>query len=124
MLELILKRLRPIAEKQNIELVLETFRPVTAEIDEVKLTLAITNLVENAIKYNRENGWVHVTLNADYQYFYVKVEDSGIGNPGGFLRAYLREILPSGQVPFEGDRWNRTWTCDYKKCRADAPWSY
>lgn len=53
MLELILKRLRPIAEKQNIELVLETFRPVTAEIDEVKLTLAITNLVENAIKYNR-----------------------------------------------------------------------
>ena len=60
---------------------LETFRPVTAEIDEVKLTLAITNLVENAIKYNRENGWVHVTLNADYQYFYVKVEDSGIGIP-------------------------------------------
>ena len=81
MLELILKRLRPIAEKQNIELVLETFRPVTAEIDEVKLTLAITNLVENAIKYNRENGWVHVTLNADYQYFYVKVEISEIGIP-------------------------------------------
>lgn len=81
MLELILKRLRPIAEKQNIELVLETFRPVTAEIDEVKLTLAVTNLVENGIKYNRENGWVHVTLNADHQYFYVKVEDSGIGIP-------------------------------------------
>ncbi len=81
MLELILKRLRPIAEKQNIELVLETFRPVTAEIDEVKLTLAVTNLVENGIKYNRDNGWVHVTLNADHQYFYVKVEDSGIGIP-------------------------------------------
>lgn len=81
MLELILKRLRPIAEKQNIELVLETFRPVTAEIDEVKLTLAVTNLVENGIKYNQENGWVHVTLNADHQYFYVKVEDSGIGIP-------------------------------------------
>ena len=62
MLELILKRLRPIAEKQNIELVLETFRPVTAEIDEVKLTLAITNLVENAIKYNRENGWVQMKI--------------------------------------------------------------
>lgn len=81
MLELILKRLRPIAEKQNIELVLETFRPVTAEIDEVKLTLAVTNLVENGIKYNKENGWVHVTLNADHQYCYIKVEDSGIGIP-------------------------------------------
>lgn len=80
-LELILKRLRPIAEKQNIELVLESFRPVSAEVDEVKLTLAITNLVENAIKYNRPDGWVHVSLNADHQYFYIKVEDGGIGIP-------------------------------------------
>ena len=81
MLDLILKRLKPIAEKQHIDLVLESFRPVTAEIDEVKLTLAITNLVENAIKYNSEDGWVHVSLNADHQYFYLKVEDSGIGIP-------------------------------------------
>ena len=81
LLEDILKRLRPIAEKQNIELVLETFRPVTAEIDEVKLTLAITNLVENAIKYNKEHGWVKVLLDADHQFFTVEISDSGIGIP-------------------------------------------
>lgn len=81
LLELILKRLRPIAAKKNVELVLESFRPVVAEVDEVKITLAISNLVENAIKYNREEGWVHVSLNADHQYFYVRVEDSGIGIP-------------------------------------------
>ena len=81
LLETIMKRLRPIAEKQNIELVLESFRPVSAEIDEVKLSLALTNLVENAIKYNKEDGWVHVSLNADHKYFFVRVEDSGIGIP-------------------------------------------
>lgn len=83
LLEQILKRLQPIADKQRVELVLESFRPVTAEVDEVKITLAITNLVENAIKYNRNDGegWVHVSLNADHQYFYLKVEDSGIGIP-------------------------------------------
>ncbi len=81
LLELILKRLRPIAEKKNVEMVLESFRPVVAEIDEVKMTLAISNLVENAIKYNMENGWVHVSLNADHRFFYVKVADSGIGIP-------------------------------------------
>lgn len=81
LLELILKRLRPIAQKRRIELVLESFRPVSAKVDEVKLTLAITNLVENGIKYNKTDGWVHITLNADHQYFYVKVEDSGIGIP-------------------------------------------
>ncbi len=80
-IELILKRLRPIAKKNNIEIVYESFRPVTAEVDEVKLTLAISNLVENAIKYNVENGWVRVSLNADHKYFYIKVADSGIGIP-------------------------------------------
>ena len=81
LVELILKRLKPIAEKQNVELVLESFRPVSADVDEVKITLAFTNLIENAIKYNRPDGWVHVSLNADHQYFYLKVEDSGIGIP-------------------------------------------
>ena len=81
LLEQILKRLKPIAEKKSVEMVMETFRPVNAEIDETKFTLAVSNLVENAIKYNHENGWVHVSLNADYKYFYVRVEDSGIGIP-------------------------------------------
>ncbi|NCB93822.1 MAG: sensor histidine kinase [Clostridia bacterium] len=81
LLELILKRLRPIAAKKNIELILESFRPVNAEIDETKLTLAISNLVENAIKYNLEDGWVRVSLNADHKYFYVTVADSGKGIP-------------------------------------------
>ena len=81
LLEQTLKRLRPIADKKNVEMVMESFRPVTAEIDEMKFTLAISNLVENAIKYNHDNGWVHVSLNADHKYFYIKVEDSGIGIP-------------------------------------------
>ncbi|MDY3250371.1 MAG: HAMP domain-containing sensor histidine kinase [Candidatus Choladocola sp.] len=81
LIELILKRLRPIAAKRSIELVLESFKPILAEVDETKLTLALSNLVENGIKYNHEGGWVHVSLNIDSKYFYVKVEDSGMGIP-------------------------------------------
>ena len=81
LLERIMKRLRPIAQKQNVELVMESFRPVVAEVDEVKLTLTLTNLIENAIKYNNPDGWVHVSLNADHQNFFVTVEDNGIGIP-------------------------------------------
>lgn len=80
-LELILKRLRPIAKRGNVELVLESIREVTADVDRVKISLAITNLVENAIKYNRDSGNVRVTLDADHKYFYVKVTDTGIGIP-------------------------------------------
>ena len=81
LVERILKRLRPLAARQNVELVYESFRAVTAEVDEVKFSLAVSNLVENAIKYNKENGWVNVALNADHKYFYLKVADSGIGIP-------------------------------------------
>ena len=84
LLGLILKRIRPIAEKRNIELILESIREVSAEVDEVKLSLALNNLVENAVKYNVEDGWVRVTLDADHKYFYVKVSDSGIGIPEEF----------------------------------------
>lgn len=80
-LEQILKRLCPIAEQANIEMVFESNRSVSAEIDTTRLSLAFSNLVENAIKYNRENGWVRVSLDADHKFFYVKVSDSGMGIP-------------------------------------------
>ena len=81
LLEIIMKRLKPLALQRNIELIFESFRPVTAEIDEVKLSLGLTNLIENGIKYNKDDGWIRVTLNADHKYFYVKVADSGVGIP-------------------------------------------
>ena len=81
LMELILKRIRPIAEQKDIDMIYESIRDVTAEVDEVKLTLALSNLVENAVKYNSEHGYVKVTLDADHQFFTVTIEDNGIGIP-------------------------------------------
>ncbi len=85
LVELIMRRLRPIANRRDVQLVYESLRPVTASVDEVKLTLALSNLVENAIKYNKEHGFVKVSLDADHQFFTVKVEDSGVGIPADAL---------------------------------------
>lgn len=79
--ESILKQLQPIADQRNIEIVFESVRPVTAQMDEVKLGMAFRNLIENAVKYNYDDGWVRVSLNADHKFFYLKVSDSGIGIP-------------------------------------------
>lgn len=81
LLEIVMRRLRPIAKERNVEMVFESFRSVLAEVDEVKMSLVFTNLIENAIKYNKEGGLVKVSLNADHRYFYVRVEDTGIGIP-------------------------------------------
>ena len=84
LLEKLLKRLRPIAATRNIEVIYESYRPVMADIDEVKMSIALNNLIENAVKYNYDDGWVRVTLNADHKFFYVKIEDSGVGIPDEF----------------------------------------
>ena len=73
-----------IRDRRNIELTLESMREVVADADEVKFSLALSNLVENAIKYNKEEGWVHVSLDADHKFCYIKVSDSGIGIPEEF----------------------------------------
>ena len=76
-----LKRLGPIAARANVQLIFESRRKVSAEVDEVKLTLALSNLVENGIKYNVDGGWVKVILDADHKYFSIEISDSGIGIP-------------------------------------------
>ncbi|MBD8973246.1 MAG: sensor histidine kinase [Clostridiales bacterium] len=81
LLELLLKRIKPLAAKRNIEVVFESFREVIGEVDEVKISLAFSNLIENAVKYNEDGGSVHVSLNADHKFFYVKVQDNGVGIP-------------------------------------------
>jgi len=80
-IEGILKGITPIASKRNIEIIFESVRPVSAQIDSVKLGMAFTNIIENAVKYNFDNGWVKVTLNADHKFFYLRVADSGVGIP-------------------------------------------
>lgn len=80
-LEKILLGLKNFADEHGVEIIYESFRPVNAEIDATKLMLSVKNLVENAIKYNEEQGSVKVSLNADHHFFFIKVEDNGIGIP-------------------------------------------
>ena len=81
LLEQILKRLTPIAKRRNIEITYESKREVSADVDEVKLSLALSNLVENAIKYNNPGGKVQVTVCSDKEQICIQVMDNGSGIP-------------------------------------------
>ena len=81
MIEMLLKRLSPLAAAANVELIFESYREVEAEVDEVKLNLSLSNIIENAVKYNKEKGSVKVFLNSDHNSFIVRVTDTGIGIP-------------------------------------------
>lgn len=100
-----------------MEVVFESVRPVVAEVDEVKMTLIMTNLVENAIKYNKDHGWVKVVLDADHQYFTFEVSDSGIGIPEESL-AHICErfIVWTSPIPERSEEPDWGWRSRRVRC--------
>lgn len=79
MVEDILKRLYPLSEQKEIELLYADVRKVIIDADEMKLSLAISNLVENGIKYTPNGGTVKVIVDSDHQNAFITVQDTGIG---------------------------------------------
>ena len=101
-IEAILKRLKPIADKRSITLTFEKVVPVVAEVDASKLELALSNLIENAVKYNVDNGWVRVNLDADRKYFYVVIS-TGLGLAiTKSVIVLLRGVIKVNSRPGEG----------------------
>ena len=81
LVEDVLKRLSPLAEQKRIVLLYEDVRTITLDADEVKLSLAISNIVENGIKYTPSGGTVKVIVDADHQNAFITIHDTGIGIP-------------------------------------------
>jgi len=81
LVEDILKRLSPLAEKKKVVLLYEEARLVDIDADDVKLALAISNIVENGIKYTPRGGTVKVVVDSDHQFASITIQDTGIGIP-------------------------------------------
>jgi len=79
MLEEVIKRLRPLAEQREINVEFTELKNVDIEADEMKVSLALSNLVENAIKYNSPGGNVVILLDADNKSTFITVSDDGMG---------------------------------------------
>ena len=80
LIEAVFKRLSPLAQDRGISMVLDTeFTSLEVEADETKLTLAISNLIQNAIKYNKDQGKITVYVKKTIGFALITVEDTGIG---------------------------------------------
>ncbi len=53
--------------------------PVTADFDARRIRQVIDNLISNAIKYGREDGWIVVRVAGDTRNAWVIVQDNGVG---------------------------------------------
>jgi len=70
--------LRPLAQEQNVHLAVE-LAPVRCEGNAEQLAQVVSNLVSNAIHYNRPGGRVQVKLASEAEAAVLSVSDTGQG---------------------------------------------
>jgi two-component system phosphate regulon sensor histidine kinase PhoR len=95
---------RALAAERGVELRFraQTVPPIAG--NEESLERLLLNLLENAIKYNREGGNVEVGLTTNGDELVLEVADSGIGVPRGDLRRIFERFyrVDAGRSREEG----------------------
>ena len=80
LVEEVLADLEPLAKEKNIKLIDES-KEVTMQGSDILIYRLVYNLVENAIKYNKQNGTVTVKVSELNKHIYLSVTDTGNGIP-------------------------------------------
>jgi heavy metal sensor kinase len=93
---------RPLATANNITIAVERNGPILIETDPGKLREVLTNLLDNAIQYNRPAGRVDLSLHQVNHHVEVAVRDTGIGiSPAAMSHLFERfyRVDPSRESP-------------------------
>lgn len=67
------------AEEKNLTMNLHAPIDITLYADYTRLRQVLCNLVDNAVKYTPENGWVHLHAKQKGEFMTLALQDSGIG---------------------------------------------
>ena len=94
---------RPLATERQITIA-ATLAATMMRGDRERLSQVITNLLTNAIRYNRDGGNVHVTVASENGTAVISVSDTGIG-------------IPADELPYIFDRFYRV---DKARSRAEG----
>ncbi|WP_409300730.1 ATP-binding protein [Peribacillus sp. SCS-155] len=89
-----LKMVQPLAIEKNILLKKASIphKPIMVSADPIRLKQILINLLDNAIKFNKVNGEVHISIQIEKQKLKVHVKDTG----EGFAKAESCKVF----VPF------------------------
>jgi len=89
----ILESLEIYVKQHDLELEYEVpHEPIWAEVDSSAIERIVLNLVSNAVKYNRKNGKIKVSLEEKDSQVNLCVQDSGIGIPSKYLEKVFEKF--------------------------------
>jgi signal transduction histidine kinase len=95
------------AQSSRVSLAMHVPAPLWANVDPLRISQALDNLVSNAIKYSPDGGAVTVSAWADDGRVLLQVEDSGIGMTAAdaervFTRFFRSPAVRDGAIPGAG----------------------
>ncbi len=95
---------RPEANRAQVRIELEVADGLECWCDRSGLYRVLSNLVDNAIKYNRAEGWVRIRGVTVDDSVTIQVADSGEGIPPGELQAVLQRFyrIDRARTPGQG----------------------
>jgi signal transduction histidine kinase len=94
LIEKVIKTIKPIATKKNIELTFNSQSKIQINLDQEKIQQCLLNIVGNAVKYTPEGGLVVIALVERKDEIVISVTDNGIG-------------IPEKDLPYVFDRFYR-----------------
>jgi two-component system, OmpR family, sensor kinase len=106
-IEEVVNRIQPLADKRGIKIIVESLTPVIANIARSSMDLILTNLLDNAVKFTPLGGCVTVRLAADRSEAVISVSDTGPGikfdeQSKLFERFYRGFVARTNDVPGVG----------------------
>jgi len=83
-----------LTEPKNIKINLDSEAHVFINGDLKQIKTLLINLLDNAIKYNKENGKIDIKISKDQENLIIRISDTGIG-------------IPEKELPYIFDRYFR-----------------
>lgn len=75
----VIATVEPLAIQRNIDIILDCEENLYMNADKNEMEIILNNFVSNAVKYNKENGKVYITIQKKDSVLQMTVEDTGIG---------------------------------------------
>ena len=86
----------PLAKKKNITIIKNYNQQTIIQADRQKIQQIFFNLISNAIKYTPEDGKIYIDIDADENYVYIKIKDTGIGIDKKFHEKIFEKFVQLG----------------------------
>ncbi|MEY8355526.1 HAMP domain-containing sensor histidine kinase [Lachnospiraceae bacterium 54-53] len=96
----VIQEMKPKAEKREISIEADLAKGAWANVNKILMTHAISNILDNAIKYSEAGGHIRVETSTGQNTAVIKISDQGIGIDQGDLSFVQERFYRAGNSNF------------------------